>query len=150
MDRLFKKILIATDGSSCSKKAVIYGIELAKHLNTRLLALYVLDSSKSPDIDQCVSPGMPKETLQRILRQSGEDALKYVESLAKREGLQTEGMIVEGHPAEEIIKVANEQSADLIVMGALGVTGIKKYLIGSVAEKVVRHSNVPVLTVRMG
>jgi nucleotide-binding universal stress UspA family protein len=55
---------------------------------------------------------------------------------------------MQGHPAEQIMKLAEEQSVDLIVMGTLGRSGIEKFLLGSVADKVIRNSRIPVLTVR--
>jgi len=67
-------------------------------------------------------------------------ALKYVADRAEAVGLEAEGIIVEGHPAEEIIKYAEENSIDLIVMGTLGKSGLDRFLLGSVADKVIRHS----------
>ncbi len=55
---------------------------------------------------------------------------------------------MEGHPAEEILRLAEEQSVDLIIMGTLGSSGIPRFLLGSVADKVIRSSRIPVLTVR--
>ncbi len=83
-----------------------------------------------------------------ILRRQGDDATKYIEDLAKKDGMKTERWIVEGNPAEEILKLAEEQSVDLIVMGTLGMSGIERFLLGSVADKVIRNSRIPVLTVR--
>ena len=56
--------------------------------------------------------------------------------------------ITEGYPAEEIIAIAKEGDMNLIVMGGIGVTGLERFLLGSVADKVVRSSNIPVLVVR--
>lgn len=145
---MFKKILIATDGSSCSRKAAYYGIEIAKLSNSRILAVYVVDLKMIPEEDQCGSFSMPKAEARDLLRQRGEQATRYVENIARKEGVSTESRIVEGNPAEEIMKLANEEAVDLIVMGTIGATGIKKYLIGSVADKVVRHSKIPVMTVK--
>ncbi|MDO9098890.1 MAG: universal stress protein, partial [Candidatus Methanoperedens sp.] len=64
------------------------------------------------------------------------------------EGLEVERNTVEGHPAEEIIKYAEKNSISLIVMGTLGKSGLDRFLLGSVAEKVVRNSKIPVLIVR--
>lgn len=82
------------------------------------------------------------------LHERGERAVKYAEAQASKEGVRIVKRLVEGHPAEEITRVARDESVDLIVMGTLGLSGIKKYLLGSTADKVVRHSRVPVLTVR--
>jgi nucleotide-binding universal stress UspA family protein len=59
-----------------------------------------------------------------------------------------EKMIVEGNPSSEILRIAGENNADVIVMGSIGKTGLEKFLMGSVAERVVRSSKLPVLIVR--
>ena len=74
-------------------------------------------------------------------------AIKYVEDRVEAAGLEAEGIIVEGHPAEEIIKYAEENSIDLIVMGTLGKSGLDKFLLGSLADKVIRNSKIPVIAV---
>jgi nucleotide-binding universal stress UspA family protein len=143
-----KKILIATDGSAPSKKAACYGIELAKSLHAEVLALFVVDQISGCSLEECITVQTPVKTAKDILVNRGEKATRYVEDMGKNAGVAVTHLIVEGNPAEQIIKVASEQSADLIVMGTLGASGIKKFLIGSVAEKVIRHSPVPVLTVK--
>jgi len=124
MGRLYKKILIATDGSEHTKKAVTHAIELAKLSEAELHAVYVINLVSPPgslDIKTNNDPGsyLPAdvsiEGLKNILRQEGDEAIKYVENLAKKEGLDVRKWIMEGHPAKEILKLAEEQSFDLIV-----------------------------------
>ena len=86
--------------------------------------------------------------LKRILRHEGEEAIKYIMQQAKRDGVDVRKWILEGQPAKEILKLAEEESIDLIVMGTLGRSGIEKFLLGSVADKVIRGSKIPVLVVR--
>jgi nucleotide-binding universal stress UspA family protein len=148
MGGLIKKILIATDGSSCSRKAANYGIDLAKVLGAQLLVVYVVDITSLCTVDQCISTRTPEVEARTLLMGRGESATRFVGDLAAREGLHVERFIREGRPAEEIIKLATEQNVDLIVMGSLGLTGLKKYLLCSTADKVVRHSRVPVMIVR--
>ncbi len=148
MDTLFKKILVATDGSSGSRMAVGYAVSLAKITGARLVAVYVVDLKTGCGLEQCITLTTPKSDALLKLRQRGEKAVNYVEGVALKEGVGVDKRIAEGHPAEEILKLAKEEVADLIVMGTLGLSGFKKYLLGSTADKVVRHSRVPVLTVR--
>lgn len=148
MDKLFKKILVATDGSSCSRMAVSYAVGLAKLSGAELIALYVVDLKTGCGLEQCITVTTPKNEAIMKLHQRGEKAVGYVENVASKEGVSVKKHLVEGHPAEEIIRLAGEESVDLIVMGTLGLSGIKKYLLGSTADKVVRHARVPVLTVR--
>jgi len=88
------------------------------------------------------------EGLKKILRHEGDEAIRYIEEKAKVAGVDVRKWIMEGQPAKEILKLAEGESVDLIVMGTLGKSGIEKFLLGSVADKVIRGSKIPVLVVR--
>jgi nucleotide-binding universal stress UspA family protein len=85
-----------------------------------------------------------------MLRDEGESAVADIRQLAEGAGLPVETTVLEGSPSREIVRYAEEQDCDLIVMGTHGRGGIDRLLLGSVAERVVRASEVPVLTVRVG
>ncbi len=139
-----KSILIATDGSEHTKKAVDYGISVAKATNAKLHVIYVVDTSAFASIPMDAA----WESMYELLKQEGDEATRYVANIASANGIETKKAIVEGHPADEIINYAKENSIDLIVMGTLGKSGLDRFLLGSVAEKVVRNSEIPVLVVR--
>ncbi|MCX9084839.1 MAG: universal stress protein [Candidatus Methanoperedens sp.] len=142
--KLYNKILIATDGSENTKKALDYGIDLAINTGAKLQAIYVVDTGKYSSIPMSA----PMEYAFSILRQEGDIALKFVAEMAEAAGLEKEeGVIVEGNPADEIIKYAENNSIDLIVMGTMGKSGIDRFLMGSVADKVIRNSRIPVIAV---
>jgi nucleotide-binding universal stress UspA family protein len=134
--KLFRKILIATDGSEYTKKAVDHGIELANNNGAKIHAIYVIDTSAYGSIPLSA----PMEYAYSLLRQEGDMAIKYVTDRAEAAGLEAEGIIAQGHPAEE-------NSIDLIVMGILGKSGLDRFLMGSVADKVIRNSKIPVIAV---
>jgi len=146
-----KNILIATDSSKHSKKASEVGIEMAMLFGAKVTTLYVIDVGK-----ECASIGVLEsnegdDLISRIrssLQSQGEEATGRIEEMAKSAGLTVDRVIIEGRPAEVILKLAGERKTDLIVVGGIGVTGLEKFLLGSVAEKVVRNSKVPVLVVR--
>ncbi len=142
--KLYKKILIATDGSEYTKRAVEYGIDLAKSAEAKLYAIYVIDTAAFASIPMDAA----WESMYELLKQEGDEATKYVADKAAAEGLDIERLTIEGHPAEEISKYAEKNSVDLIVMGTLGKSGLDRFLLGSVAEKVVRTSKIAVLVVR--
>jgi nucleotide-binding universal stress UspA family protein len=142
--RLYEKILIATDGSEYTKNAVDYGIDLAKNTGAKLHAIYVVDTAAFASIPMDAA----WESMYDLLRQEGDEATKYVADKAQTEGLEVERTTIEGHPADEIIKYAEKNLISLIVMGTLGKSGLDRFLLGSVAEKVVRNSKIPVLVVR--
>lgn len=141
--RLYEKILIATDGSEYTKNAVDYGIDLAKNTGAKLLTIFVVDTAAFASIPMDAA----WESMYELLRQEGDAAIKYVIDKAKAEGVEAEGNLIEGHPADEIIKYSEKNSVSLIIMGTLGKSGLDRFLLGSVAEKVVRNSKIPVLVV---
>jgi len=147
---MFEKILIATDGSKHSEKAAEKALEMARLTGGKVTALYVADvSNYFAPVD--MSYNIADETIggmRNLVLKDGEAAVKRVEEMAKAAGIQFEGKIIEGNPANDIMKFAEESKEDLIVMGGIGRTGLEKFLLGSVAEKVVRNSRVPVMVVR--
>lgn len=147
---MFENILIATDGSKHSEKAAEKGLEMAGLSKGKVTALYVADTGRyavpgdlSYNIADEVIRGMKSSVLAE-----GESAIKSVEKMAKEAGVPFEGKVIEGHPADDILKFADSAKIDLIIMGGIGKTGLEKFLLGSVAEKVVRNSRIPVMVVR--
>ncbi len=142
---MYQKILLPTDGSEAAEVAAKEGIKLAKILNSKLHVLYVIDVS--------AFAGIPTEAvwenMRSLLEEEGKKALERVKALAEAEGFHNvECLIKEGVPAKEIISTAKEIEADLIVMGTSGKSGLDRFLIGSVTERVVRTSKIPVLIIR--
>ena len=78
----------------------------------------------------------------------GKEATHYVETAGKIVNVAVEPVVREGNPASEIVNFAEKNDIELIVIGTLGKTGVQRFLMGSVAENVIRHSKVPVLVVR--
>lgn len=138
-----QNIVIATDGSDNTQKAISYGIKLAKLCGATVHALHVVDTSS---VTQSWTAG--KETMHEILIKDGQKATSKVKKCGEASGVEVKEVLLEGHPSNEIIDFAENNDIDLIVMGTLGKTGLDRFLMGSVAEKVVRNSKVPVLVVR--
>lgn len=138
-----QNIVIATDGSENSLKAISYGIKLAKLSGATIYALHVVDTSS---LSQSWTAG--RETMYENLKEDGQKATLKVKEYAEATGVEVKEVLLEGHPSKEIIDFAEKNNIDLIVMGTLGKTGLDRFLMGSVAEKVVRNSKVPVLVVR--
>ena len=141
---LFEEILIATDGSEHSVQAAKKGIDLAKLSGGRVTALYVVDPGVLSDVSHNIVDEVV-EGMRRSMMKEAEKATTFVEELAKAAGVPAEKKIVEGNPAPEILKMS--KGMDVVVVGSIGSTGLSKYLLGSVAEKVVRNSEVPVMVV---
>jgi nucleotide-binding universal stress UspA family protein len=146
----FKKIMIATDGSDCSMLAADKGVELARLSGGTVYAVCVVSmASLSMYGDYFSSMGVNPywELIYEELKNQGQRAVDSVKGLGETKGVNVESVLLEGHPADELIRYAEENGMDIIVMGSLGRTGIDRLLLGSVAGNVVRHSKVPVMVV---
>jgi nucleotide-binding universal stress UspA family protein len=139
----YRNIAIATDGSENTQRAIEYGIKFAKFSGATVYALHVVDTSS---LSQSWTAGW--ETMYELLRNEGQRAISNVKEYGEASGVDVKEVLLEGHPSSEIIDFAENNNIDLIVMGTLGKTGLDRFLLGSVAEKVVRNSKVPVLVVR--
>ena len=145
-----KTIVLPTDFSACSRKALTYAVSFAKQYGARLVALHVIDR-RWEDQGRYVLLEIGEEALQRARKGYEEEAhrmLKEVADAAATAGVTIETLLVTGLPFEDIVRVAKELPADLIIMGTHGRTAGAHALLGSVAERVVRRAPCPVLTVR--
>jgi len=142
-EETYKKIMVATDGSVLVRKAVDTAIEISRLSKAKLYAVYVL----VPMTHSVRGFGWEEAAIEHF-RREGEAATLYVKEAAKAAGVVVEPVLLEGHPADKIIEFAEQNDIEMIVVGTLGKTGIDRFLLGSVAENVVRHSKIPVLVVR--
>ncbi len=142
---LFKKILVATDGSENARRAASYGVNIAKATGAEVHALYIISTQHAVTTRTVMGWS---EAFEEYLANKGGVAIADVEKLGKEAGVKVEPVFLKGIPADKILEYAEENNIDLIVMGTHGLTGIKRFLIGSVAESVVRHSKAPVMVIR--
>ena len=143
---IYRKIMVATDGSEHVRKAVDMAIKIAKHSDAKLYAVYVMEN------DEFSIPNPKNSELEKTFvnyfRNEGERATANVENSGKDENIEVESVILEGSPVREIVDFAKRTDIDLIVMGTHGKSAIKRFLLGSVTENVVKHSKIAVLVVR--
>lgn len=140
MTPTFDHIVIATDGSESVRRAVRVALDFAERFDATVHALYVVDEGEVES-----SPERVREEMRAALDDSGEEALREVVAAADR---PVTTAVREGRPATVIREYAVEHDADVVAMGTRGRHGENRFLIGSVAERVVRTCPVPVLTVR--
>ncbi|MFW6152879.1 MAG: universal stress protein [Halobacteriota archaeon] len=143
---MYSRILVPTDGSAGSMAATEHAIELARMHDATIRALYVVNETALAG----ASVEVPWEGLYAHLKEEGAKALEAVTELAENADVPCETAIREGRPSKLIVDEAVESGCDLIVMGTHGRSGLDRILLGSVAERVIRTSPVPVMTVRMG
>jgi nucleotide-binding universal stress UspA family protein len=138
----YKKILIAVDSSEYSLAAAKKGIALAHQLNAKSALLFVIDRART--IHSADAGILPEDAI-IILKKEAEQTLDQLATMYN--GKELVKFMPEGRPSEDIIKTAEIWGADLIVMGTHGRTGLMHFLMGSVAEHVLRHSKIPVMIV---
>ncbi len=147
---MYKKILLPTDGSQNAHKAAEHAIWIASMSNAEVIVLYVLDTSLFSGLPSEVTITKVKEMLKNEGMKSFDEisdmALKYKEKLNIEINLTFTSK--EGRPSRVIRKTIDEEGVDLVVMGTSGKHGMDRFLLGSVAEKVVRTASCPVLVVR--
>ncbi|HEY8507605.1 MAG TPA: universal stress protein [Steroidobacteraceae bacterium] len=144
---MYKRILVAVDGSAASRRGLDEAIRLAGHLKSRMLLVHVIE----PWVMLTDTTPSTLHQLAEATRSGGARLLEECEDKVAKAGIEVESELVEtvGTPAGECIaKKAAEAGADLIVCGTHGRRGIRRLLMGSDAEQIVRRAPVPVLLVR--
>ncbi len=141
---MYDHVLLPTDGSAGMERVIDHAGSLAERHDATLHALYVVNTASLNNLPMESS----FDAVSQGLREEGDAALSSVRRLVP-EGVPLETTTVDGSPAREIVDYATDQGCDLIVMGTHGRSGVDRLLLGSVAERVVRRSPVPVLTVRV-
>ena len=136
------KILVATDFSEMSQFAIDYATTHASKTGATLLIMHAVAVPSPKKGGGMLHDGVDPEDLQMAER-------KLEAITAEVEGVRYEHRLVRGEPAQQILRLAEEENVDLIVMGTHGRTGLVRALMGSVAEQVVRNATCPVVTVKV-
>lgn len=145
---MYKRILLPTDGSSASQRAILSGIDFAKSIGADVVAMTATPEFHTFTTDS----GMLEQTPDQYAaasRASGQRLLDQVLAVARDAGVPCTGVqVVSDEPYEAIIHAAREQMCDLILMASHGRKGVKALLLGSETQKVLVHSAIPVLVFR--
>jgi nucleotide-binding universal stress UspA family protein len=139
---MYSDILVPTDGSDASAAALDHALSLASQYDARVHGLYVVDWEPYGLVEE------GKSIVVDNLHDEGAAAVASVEEAAESAGVDVRTSVVEGDVHRHIIDYADDEGIDLIVMGTHGRRGLDRLILGSVTERVVRSSPVPVLTVR--
>ncbi len=142
-----KKILIPVDFSESSKKAVLYGVSFGLQYRVKVIMLSVVDDRIFEEASLFgVAEQEMRDNRKKVFQEKIDELVTEIKE--KNHALEIEGVIRFGIPYVEIIKFAQEEEIDMIVMGSQGVMGIRHLLLGSTTDKVIRKAPGPVLTVR--
>ena len=147
---LWRNILVPHDFSSSANHAAAIARDQAKLHGGKLLLLHVCDLplDLGPDTTVILAQGSEPITMRHHVMSTAEAHLRDLAERLGKDGVAAEVFVRVGKPADEILQCAAERGADTIVMGTHGRTGLRHLLVGSVTERVVRMSPVPVLTIR--
>lgn len=148
---VIRTILVPLDFTGHSQELVTSATRLAQQLGASLLLLHVFEPPAGAQLDAIIHPrGQPHPlTMRAWLEEDIEQRLPAYESIAQTAGVKVGHQLEFGHPSETILRVAKDTDVDLIFMGTHGRTGLRRAFAGSVAEEVIRHAELPVLTLRL-
>jgi nucleotide-binding universal stress UspA family protein len=148
---MYKHILVPTDGTALSQKAVKTATRLARSLKARMTTLYVMAPYSPPAESEMAAfyPAYSARGYEQHIRKVAERALTRAKRTATQAGVKSQGIAVfHGSPWQSIVNAARGRKCDLIVMASHGRRGLIGVLLGSETQKVLTHSKIPVLVCR--
>jgi len=146
---MFKNILIPTDGSEQSQRAVRTGVELAKLHQGRITGIHVIPDYHLLIADEGAFDPITEERIEEEARARADNYLAFIRKTAEEAGVPCDTVCeTSDHPYDAILKTADTKNCDLILMTSHGRKGLAAVLLGSETRKVLTHTRVPVLVVR--
>ena len=145
---MYEEILVPLDGSPLAEGALPHARALSKAFDARITLLCVIEP-----VEMYSQPGMigPIVSVSMDVKEESENLKRYLDKIAddlKKEGIEARTVVKEGDAASEICDYADQNHEDIIVMSTHGRSGIQRWVYGSVADKVLRSANLPVLLIR--
>lgn len=138
---MFRRILVGYDGSEPARKALSTAIELAQALGGEVSALAVVRPPEFAELEGEIENAL--EEAQGPLA----EAFRWAREVARKRGVPLHLYRRVGHPAEVLIRFAEEQDADVILLGRRGLTQVQRWMLGSISERVLRYASCPVMVV---
>jgi nucleotide-binding universal stress UspA family protein len=143
-----KKICCPTDFSEPAHEALKVACEMATHFKAELILVHVVTPIPViPIHDDPTSFNLP--LYEKEMEQSAEKSLKKMQQEKVSQSIQSRTAVIQGDPATQIVNLADTENMDMIIIATHGFTGWRKFMFGSVTEKVIRFANCPVLSIRV-
>ena len=146
---MYKRVLVPLDGSKVSEESLPHVKAIALGCSVpEVILLMVVEPVLNPEA--AIDARSGRELIAQVEKENKAKAQSYVNGIGeklKKEGINSQVVLLTGRPADEILAYAEKHDADLIIMSTHGRSGVSRWFLGSVAERVVRHSPVPVLLV---
>ncbi|OED29825.1 universal stress protein [Methanosphaera sp. WGK6] len=142
---MYKRILLPTDGSKNSEKAIKHACNMATHEHAEIVVINVIDSKHLTSLPE---DALDDDT-EFVFEEHGDVVTKHVEELIKEtdENIKVSSITAEGDPATAIIKAAEKENMDVIVIASSGKHILDRFLLGSVTSKTIKYSTIPVLVI---
>jgi len=144
---MFSKILVAVDGSPFAERALRSAVDLAKKYSARLVVVHVV-LRRFYAVTPSEAGVLATTVFAKEMEAEGREILRKVEEYLKGESVGYECKLLEGVPADEIVKAAEAEKVDLIVLGSRGLTEVRAFLLGSVSDKISHHAKCPILIMK--
>jgi nucleotide-binding universal stress UspA family protein len=144
---MFSRILVAVDGSPLAERALKYAADLTKKYGARLTVIHVV-LRRFYAVTPSEAGVLATTVFVKGMEAEGEEIIRKAQDYVKALGISCEPKIVQGVPADEIVKCARTEGSDLIIVGSRGLTEVRAFLLGSVSDKVCHHAKCPTLVVK--
>ncbi|KRO00852.1 universal stress protein [Companilactobacillus kimchiensis] len=140
---MYKKILVAIDGSKSAYNALDSAVDLAKQFNSEIYLVSVVNTANLPmNVGVSYAPGLTRD-----LEDSAEKDLQKASEIVKKAGLSSTVKLLNGEPREQLTRFPEENGIDLIVMGKTGTSAFTRVFVGSVTRYVSEHTSINILIV---
>jgi nucleotide-binding universal stress UspA family protein len=144
---MFSRILVAVDGSPFADKALAHAIDISKKYGAKLIVLHVV-LKRFYAVTPSEAGILATSVYVKEMEAEGREIITKADAFMKGQGVDYECRLVKGVPAEDIVKTAESEKVDLIVVGSRGLTEVRAFLLGSVSDKVSHHTKCPILIVK--
>ncbi|HUK28719.1 MAG TPA: universal stress protein [Candidatus Acidoferrales bacterium] len=144
---MFERILVAVDGSAFSDRALACAADIAKKYSAKLIILHVI-LRRFYAVTPSEAGVLATTVYVKELEVEGKEIIKRADEYTKNSGVDYECKLVQGVPADEIVKVGQVENVNLIIVGSRGLTEVRAFLQGSVSDKVSHHAKCPTLIVK--
>ncbi len=141
---MFSHIVVAYDGSSHAKRALDIAVDMASKYSSKLDIVEVVDSTVFSGAG--VAP-IPADVIESVYNKAKSD-IEEAKKVAIQKGVNAEGIVLEGDPANAILDYVSKNNADLIITGSRGLSTFKRMLLGSVSTRLVQEAKIPVIVVK--
>lgn len=143
-----KKILVPTDFSQYSDKALSVAVDMARQYKSRIWLLHVINIIHQCSVDYCIDADMLGQLEEESIKSAKEKFQQELQRIPDSKGIDIITDIRKGTPYEEILREQSSEAIDLIVVASHGSTGLLHYLMGNVAGKITKYAKCPVLLIR--